>query len=511
RYLQRADHRLGVRIAQTPDGGLRFNPNTSEDLLIDDFGHVLRQVLPDHGTKTARYDAAGRIVDIASVDGSRTAYTYDAAGRLIRKDLFDAQGQTAEAVALTYAGHTLASRSDGAQTSRFGYDAFGRKTQEAISLSGLDQVFTTHTRFDPDSGLVSARVLADGRVLRIARTDARHGATASSLRLQAAWAAAIEDWLSEHVARGLGETVGRWLPDTTIADQIRIDPFDGLSAYTAGNGIVTRRSYDTAGRLTVLDIDGIDRTDYRYGNGPRIKSIDSPLLKADYRYTGFGQLRPDPPNEPTPARREARHPANTAGTAVTRDALGRTVEDARFRYTYTVSGQLDTVTDRTTRQRVARYRYNSLGQRVAKTVIGQGRDTTTWTLWLDGKRVAELDASGAIQTQYLYLSESKRTTPVARLDASATYFIHTDHRGGPIAMTDKRKVIVWRATLTPWGLAMPQGAASSPPAPTEAVVPLSHFGVEPLNLRLPGQYFDAETGLHDNWHRTYDPRTGRYL
>jgi RHS repeat-associated protein len=28
---------------------------------------------------------------------------------------------------------------------------------------------------------------------------------------------------------------------------------------------------------------------------------------------------------------------------------------------------------------------------------------------------------------------------------------------------------------------------------------------------LPGQYFDAETGLHQNWFRDYDPSTGRYL
>ena len=32
-----------------------------------------------------------------------------------------------------------------------------------------------------------------------------------------------------------------------------------------------------------------------------------------------------------------------------------------------------------------------------------------------------------------------------------------------------------------------------------------------INLRLPGQYFDAETGLHQNWNRDYAPGIGRYV
>ncbi|WGH77994.1 RHS repeat-associated core domain-containing protein [Jannaschia ovalis] len=32
-----------------------------------------------------------------------------------------------------------------------------------------------------------------------------------------------------------------------------------------------------------------------------------------------------------------------------------------------------------------------------------------------------------------------------------------------------------------------------------------------LDLRFPGQWFQAESGLHQNWMRDYDPTTGRYI
>jgi len=31
------------------------------------------------------------------------------------------------------------------------------------------------------------------------------------------------------------------------------------------------------------------------------------------------------------------------------------------------------------------------------------------------------------------------------------------------------------------------------------------------NLRFPGQWFQSESGLHQNWMRDYDPTTGRYM
>ena len=61
-------------------------------------------------------------------------------------------------------------------------------------------------------------------------------------------------------------------------------------------------------------------------------------------------------------------------------------------------------------------------------------------------------------------------------------------------MTDGANTVIWEGEYRPFGEA--------------GVNP--HSGVE-NNLRFPGQYYDDETGLHYNYHRYYDPGTGRYL
>ena len=53
--------------------------------------------------------------------------------------------------------------------------------------------------------------------------------------------------------------------------------------------------------------------------------------------------------------------------------------------------------------------------------------------------------------------------------------------------------ITWKADINAFGQANVDGASTV----------TNH-------LRLPGQYYDAETGLHYNWRRYYDPVTGRY-
>jgi RHS repeat-associated protein len=83
----------------------------------------------------------------------------------------------------------------------------------------------------------------------------------------------------------------------------------------------------------------------------------------------------------------------------------------------------------------------------------------------------------------------------------AIYWIHNDHLGRPLALTDEAGDVVWRLTnADAFG-----NAASIDEDPDNDTTDLT------FNLRFPGQYYDAETGLHYNYFRDYDPRTGRYV
>ena len=78
-------------------------------------------------------------------------------------------------------------------------------------------------------------------------------------------------------------------------------------------------------------------------------------------------------------------------------------------------------------------------------------------------------------------------------------FIHNDHLGTPQAVTDESGQIVWSASYQPFG---------------EATVDEDPDGDSTdysLNIRFPGQYYDAESKLHYNYFRDYDPGIGRYL
>jgi len=114
----------------------------------------------------------------------------------------------------------------------------------------------------------------------------------------------------------------------------------------------------------------------------------------------------------------------------------------------------------------------------------------------------------ATATQQIYVSFSSTvgggtTTPPptgggATVGMEAIYWHHNDHLGTPQAMTDINGTKVWEMSQTPFGIAT---VNEDPDGDGLLVV---------NNFRFPGQYYDAETGHHYNYHRTYIPEGGNY-
>ncbi|VTP17417.1 putative deoxyribonuclease RhsC [Phytobacter ursingii] len=75
------------------------------------------------------------------------------------------------------------------------------------------------------------------------------------------------------------------------------------------------------------------------------------------------------------------------------------------------------------------------------------------------------------------------------------HLYHCDHRGLPLALINEEGQVDWSADYDAWGTLLSE---NNP-----------HSLVQ--DIRLPGQQYDEETGLHYNRHRYYNPRQGRYI
>ena len=78
------------------------------------------------------------------------------------------------------------------------------------------------------------------------------------------------------------------------------------------------------------------------------------------------------------------------------------------------------------------------------------------------------------------------------------YYIHTDHLGTPQELTDRDGHLQWTGHYRAWGELAKANDSDGNAANVE------------MPLRFQGQYCDAETGLHYNRHRYYDPQLGRF-
>ena len=100
----------------------------------------------------------------------------------------------------------------------------------------------------------------------------------------------------------------------------------------------------------------------------------------------------------------------------------------------------------------------------------------------------EVAGTSTLMREYIWMDGM----PVAVVQGGVVYYIRVDHIGRPVFATDDTGAKVWEALYHPFGS-------------VETITSSS------INLRFPGQWFQLESGLHQNWMRDYDPTTGRYM
>jgi RHS repeat-associated protein len=254
------------------------------------------------------------------------------------------------------------------------------------------------------------------------------------------------------------------------------------------NDLVRQYAYDPAGRITGATSTetpptGNPLTDtliYGYDLNGNRQQLDWNGIQTNHAYSG---------NRITQS-------TGAATQTPTWDAAGRMTGDGTTTYAYNALGRLVTVKQGTTT--VASYQYNALGQRVKKT--GQGGNVR-FIYDEAGHLIGEYSSTGKLVQEIVWLED----LPIASLRPKTSgtgvniYTIHPDHLGTPRQITNSQNKILWRwDTRDAFGSERPNEDADGDG---------KRFS---FNLRFPGQYFDRETGRHDNWWRVYDPLNGRY-
>ena len=230
------------------------------------------------------------------------------------------------------------------------------------------------------------------------------------------------------------------------------DPVGALSAATWG-GETNTYTHDAAGnRLTA----GAGTNVWAYTNWNRLVSWSD----GAYQYDAFGRV------------------------------THRTVDGQSQQLSYDAAGRLAEVRDGEGAL-MARYGYDALNRRVVKETPAE---TNFYLYGLQGL-LAEYDGSGNLVREYGWLPDQEwMGAPLWMSQAGVRAYYVQDDVMAAECLIRENGAVVWSAR------AMENG---------RMVVAESSTLDNPL--RMSGQYFDEETGLHYNTHRYYDPETGRYL
>jgi len=500
----------------------------------DKAGRVSKETRPTGGAIQYSYDYAGQLVQRTDAAGNIRTYSYDAAGRVTLAEhrlsgiilderitaSYDADGQLTSYQQQDGNGNLISSAS-------YTRDAQGRITQSAITygkVGGGTFSFAIGQNFNADGLLASQQYLdgsqtsysySQGRLSQVTLPDASQ-VTYGDYNWYApgkiSTPGTTETISVDALQRPTKIQVQNTASETLASRQYQYDATGNITSAQSELG-QTQYSYDKLGRLTQaipeqnLQTKGVPQERYSYdAAGNRTTSQHQNGI---WSYNADNQLTSYPHITPFTTQGMA------LDTQVSYTAQGHTAREVNQQqqkdYGYNAAERLTSFSSTPAGAGApsvqASYRYDPFGRRISKSVTQGGVTTTTYFIYGQWGLMAETDHSGKLTRAYGFNPLASQaglwsTEPVwqanvsnGSLTDSGTSFnyIANDYSGAPILAATKNGAISWKAVSEAYG----------------ATGVLPGASIE-MNLRLPGQYFDAETGDHYNYFRNYRPSLGRY-
>ena len=305
----------------------------------------------------------------------------------------------------------------------------------------------------------------------------------------------------------------------TVLSGISYEPFGPVTSLTFDNGVAETRSFDLDYRMTDLADAGtstLQNLSYGYDADDNVLSIPDGVTSGNsqtfgydvldrltsaaggygslgYSYDPIGNILSQTLGSVATKYTYAKKSNRLAGiiSGKSKQSVGSTAAGNIDSFkpalgpvtalTYNKANRLATVKAKL----VSQYTYDAFGQRLVKSAFA----VTLFGYDLRGHLLEE--STGGSATDYVYLDGR----PVATLTPStgALAVLLDDRLGTPQIAADSNQSTVWTANYQPYGLTgIITGSATQ-------------------NLRLPGQYADAESSLYHNGYRDYVPDIGRYL
>lgn len=447
----------------------------------NDFDEPLSATGPDWGSRTYARNVAARTSTMTDAGGVAHTISYDAAGRVASAT--HALGANSVSEVATYDAVKVnrpASIADASGSTSWTWNDNGQPLSRIQSTSGAS--LALHYAYDAN-GQVEAITYPSGMVVAYSWTGGRVS----------------------------GVSVG----GQALVANIGYRPFSSeASSWTWGSGGMRSKTFDADGRITgvvdsgvlsqATEFDAIGRLSTLsdsasglslaagYSTADGLASFQaggqsqSFTLDANFNRTGKTNFDGSAESWSLPyGANNLPQQWTVSGSphVLTYDSRKNMTNNGRSTLAYNLRGRLGSSSTAGTS---ATYAYNFEGYRVKKTVAGAA---TLFAYDDSGNLIGEYAANGAPIMEHIYLG----SLPIGAKAAGALHAVHTDYLDTPRVLTSG-STVSWR-----WDQTDPFGAN----APSVQAVVYNH--------RFPGQYYDHETGLHDNRARTYDPKLGRYL